>query len=229
MKPWQDFEATRSDARETREFICNADQLGLILVNGADAREFLQNQFSHDIDLIDESRYQLSSYSTPKGRLVGIFRVIRISNGYILVTTRAMVQPLLEGLFKYIVQAQVTLADASEYFARIMLQSEQPEVLSHPLLPDNPGAVMQNDSVISLQLEALGEQRRYLLLCLSADEAIELWKTFSAQLAIAGFPALRLSEINAGIPSIYPQTSAEFVLQMANLGVLDGVSFKKGC
>jgi hypothetical protein len=229
MNQWQDFTAAHGDVQATRDFICNADQLGLILINGADARDFLQNQLSHDIDFIDESRYQLSSYSTPKGRLVGIFRVIRITNGYLLVTTRAMVLPLLERLVRYVVQAQVTLADASDYFARMMLQSDMAEVLSHPLLPQSPGAVMQNDSVISLQLEPLGEQRRYLLMCLSADEAMELWKGFAKQLSTAGSGALRLSEIMAGIPSIHPQTSEEFVLQMANLGFLDGVSFKKGC
>jgi tRNA-modifying protein YgfZ len=229
MKQWQDFAATHGGAQATQNFICNADELGLILVNGADARDFLQNQLSHDIDLIDESRYQLSSYSTPKGRLVGIFRVIRITNGYLLVTTRAMVLPLLERLVRYVVQAEVTLADASDYFARMMVQSDQMEVFAHPLLPQVPGEVMQNDSVISLQLEPLGEQRRYLLMCLSADEAIELWQGFAQALAIAGSRSMRLSEIKAGIPSIYPQTSEEFVLQMANLGALDGVSFKKGC
>jgi folate-binding protein YgfZ len=229
MKQWQEFAAARSDVQATQNFICSADGLGLILVNGADARDFLQNQLSNDIDFIDESRYQLSSYSTPKGRLVGIFRVIRISNGYILVTTRAMVSPLLERLYRYIVQSQVTLADASDYFARFALQTDDPQTLAHPLLPPTAGAVLQNDSVIALQLEPLGEQRRFLLMCLSADEAIGLWHEFSKQLQEAGPRALRLSEIDAGIPAIYPQTSEQFVLQMANLGVLDGVSFKKGC
>jgi hypothetical protein len=229
MKQWQEFETNRSDAQASRNFICNAEELGLILVNGADAHDFLQNQLSNDIDFIDETRYQLSSYSTPKGRLVGIFRVIRISNGYILVTSRQMVLPLLERLYKYIVQAQVTVADASDYFARIMLQTDRAEIWSHPLLTAEPGSVLQNDSVISLQLEALGDQRRFLLMCLSADEAIALWEDFSSRLQVAGARALRLSEIDCGIPTIYPQTSEAFVLQMANLGVLDGVSFKKGC
>src|SRR5210317_1478676 len=119
MKQWQDFEAAHGDTQATRDFICNADGLGLILVNGAYARDFLHNQLSNEIGEIDESRYQLSSYSTPKGRLVGIFRVIQISNGYLLLTTRATVVPLLERLYKYVVQAQVTLADASDYFARM--------------------------------------------------------------------------------------------------------------
>jgi folate-binding protein YgfZ len=229
MKQWQAFPGKVSTARATENFICAADELGLILVNGADAHDFLQNQLSSDIDVIDESRYQLSSYSTPKGRLVGIFRIIRISNGYILVTTRSMVLPLLERLYHYVVRSEVTLADASDYFARFLLQTDQAGLTEHALLPKAAGYVQQNDSVISLQLEPLGEQRRFLLLCLSADEAIGLWKEFASELKVARFGAWRLSEIKSGIPSIYPPSSGEFVLQMANLGFLDAVSFKKGC
>jgi hypothetical protein len=125
-----------------------------------------------------------------------------------------MVLPLLERLHWYIVQAEVTLADASDYFARIALQTDDAAVIEHPLMPENAGSVLQNDSVISLQLEPLAGQRRFLLLCLAADEAIKLWNKFSSQLQVAGFRALRLSEIKAGIPVIYPATSEDFVLQM---------------
>jgi len=229
MKQWQEFYGKQSNARVNANFICAADELGLILVSGAGAREFLQNQLSNDIDFIDESHSQLSSYSTPKGRMLGIFRIIQISNGYLLITARSMVLPLLEKLYKYIVQAQVTLADASDYFARIALQTDHADVIQYPLLPAETGAVLQNDSIISLQLEPLGSQQRYLLMCLSADEAIELWQGFAAQLQVAGFSSWRLTDIKVGLPVIYPQTMEQFVLQMANLGVLGGVSFKKGC
>lgn len=229
MKQWQDFSATRDGATQRDNFICTADELGLILVNGEDATDFLQNQLSNDIALLDESHFQMSSYSTPKGRMIGIFRVIRISNGYILVTTRAMVLPLLERLFKFILRARVTLADASDYFARMAVQTDRPTVIEHPLLAATPGACLQNDSVVSLQLPPLRDQHRYLLLCLSAEEAIGLWSEFAQQLSVTGFASWRVAEIRAGIPGIYPQTAEEFVLQMANLDRLDAVSFKKGC
>ena len=229
MKQWQDFSGRNSDARLEENFLCTADELGLILVNGADAREFLQSQLSNDIGFIDESSSQISSYSTPKGRLLGVFRIVQITNGYILITHRSMVLPLMEVLYKYIVQAQVTLADASDYFARFALQTDRKELIDHPLLPAKPAAVIQNDSVISLQLEPLGTQRRYLVMCLSAEEAIELWEKFAESLQVADFASWRLADIKAGLPSIYAETSEQFVLQMANLGALNGVSFKKGC
>ena len=160
-----------------------------------DATDFLQNQLSNDINLIDESRYQLSSYSTPKGRMLGIFRVIRVSNGYLLLTTASMVVPLLEQLYKYIVQSQVTLADASDYFACYALQSGQPEDLGITSIPSKPGDVTQTDSMIILQLEPRGSQRRFLLLFLSADEAIETWKNLAGALQVSGYSSWHLSEI----------------------------------
>ena len=52
MKQWQEFSARQSDIRVNENFVCAADDIGLILVNGADARDFLQNQLSNDIDFI---------------------------------------------------------------------------------------------------------------------------------------------------------------------------------
>lgn len=229
MKPWEEFKSKQSNDMASTDFICAADELGLILVSGEDAAEFLQNQLSNDINLIDESRFQLSSYSTPKGRMLGIFRVIQVSNGYLLLTTKSMVLPLLEQLFKFIVQSQVALADASDYFAMIAIQTDHLDLNGLPDMPAEPGMVVQNDSLISLQLEALGSQQRFLLLYLSADEAIDTWDKLAPQLQVAGYSSWHLSEIKAGVPMIYPQTAEEFVLQMANLGALGGVSFKKGC
>ncbi len=229
MKQWQEFSAGADGPLVRENFICSAGELGLILVRGDDAADFLQNQLSNDVYRLDESRFQLSSYSTPKGRMLGVFRVIRVSNGYLLVTARAMVQPLLERLYRYILRADVGLADATEYFARIALQSDKPEIVGHASLAPEPGAVFQDDQTISLQLEPLGSQRRYLVFCLDADTAIALWQALAGHLAVTGFASWRLAEIRAGMPAIYPATTEEFVVQMANLNALDGVSFNKGC
>ena len=229
MKHWQQFEARHGAARLSENFVCDADGLGLILVTGDDAQDFLQNQLSNDIGLIDETRLQLSSYSTPKGRMVGIFRVIQVSNGYLLLTVKSMVQPLLERLFHFIVKSRVQLADASDYFARIALVTDNPRVLQHQSLPREAGEVLQSESVIAMQLEPLGSQRRFVVMCLNGAGAVELWQQFATQLQAADFESWRLSEILAGIPSIYSATSEQFVLQMTNLGALGGVSFRKGC
>jgi len=229
MKDWQVFIESQTTEMETSNFICDASSTGLILVTGEDAKSFLQNQFSNDINHIDETRFQLSSYSTPKGRLLAIFQIVQISNGYLLITPASLVESLLQRLQMFVIQAKVNLADASAHFARFALQTKNSQVIQHPLLPSQAGEVMQGDSVISVQLKPVNGENRYLVLCLSFDEAKSLWLEFSSHLQLATDDAWRLSEIKAGMPVIYPQTAEEFVLQMSNLDLLDGVSFKKGC
>ena len=229
MKHWQEFTESQCAKTASGNFICDASELGLILVNGDDAESFLQNQLSNDINHIDETRFQLSSYSTAKGRMLSIFQVVRISNGFILITPISMVETLLQRLQMFVIQANVSLANASDHFARFALQTDNRDIIKHPDLPELEGRVIQNDNLISLQLGSLDQQKRYLVLCLSADEARSMWNELKQHLQVANFDAWRLSQIKSGIPTIYPQTSEEFVLQMANLDLLEGVSFKKGC
>jgi tRNA-modifying protein YgfZ len=75
---------------------------------------------------------------------------------------------------------------------------------------------------------ALPEQRYQLLI--AADAALALWQ----QLADAGIVAAaeslwRLSDIRAGAPWITAATQEAFVAQMANMDLIGGVSFTKGC
>lgn len=229
MKDWQDFTQTQPGSLFTRNFIADADDIGLILVTGDDAQSFLQNQLSNDITHIDKTKSQLSSYSTAKGRMLGIFRVVQIDNGYILITNKSLIADLISRLQMFVLSAQVSLADACGHFARFVVQTDQLDTPITTQLPNEPNAVLQNDSVISLQLSQLDDQYRYLFLCLSLEEAQSLWQQFCVGLNIANFESWRLSDIKAGIPNIYPQTAEQFVLQMSNLDLLDGVSFKKGC
>jgi folate-binding protein YgfZ len=229
MKDWQAFTGTPSVTIETSNFICDASETGLILVTGEDAESFLQNQFSNDINLIDETRFQLSSYSTPKGRLLAVFKIVQISNGYLLITPLSLVESLLQRLQMFVIQARVNLADASGHFVRFAIQTGKSQITGHPLLAPQIGHVKAGESVISLQFSSVNGENRYLVMCLSIDEAKLLWKEFSQHLKVASFDAWRLSEIKSGTPVIYPQTSEDFVLQMSNLDLLGGVSFKKGC
>ena len=229
MNEWQEFIESQSPALGESNFICDASDLGLILVTGEDAESFLQNQLSNDISETDEKHFQLSSYSTPKGRMLGIFRVVKIDNGYLLITPKPTVPAILQRLHMFVVQAKVNLADASEYFARMGIQTDQTGVTNNIIFPRNQGEVMQSDSLIALHLGELTGQSRYLLLCLSAEEAISIWQNVEENLSMSGFDAWKLSEIKAGIPVIYPETSEEFVAEMSNLNLLGGVNFKKGC
>ena len=230
MKAWNEFLSTRKiEPLQASNALCSLDEHGLLYVGGDDATEFLQNQLSNDIRQIDATRSQLSAFSNAKGRMIGLFRVIAIEGGYLLLMPKRMLPIVQEKLQRYVLLSKVILADISNDFSRmsITLDADRPP-------PDNDWpldveAVNQTDSLISLRLPAAEGRSRWLLLSTDAGEAIELWTRLSEQVSVNGPEHWRLQNIDAGIPTLYPETSEAFVVQMANLQLINGVSFKKGC
>ncbi len=229
MSEWSSFIASQQAQRVDNEFISATSGIGVVLVSGEDATDFLQNQFSNDVSAVTETHYQLDSYSTPKGRMLAIFRVLKISNGYLLFTSRSVLQQLLTRLHMFVLRSQVNLADASDYFCGIAVKTANNSLLNS--LPINSEALgaYQDDDVISLTLPEQDGQQRLLLFYPDLQKATDCWNHLAEHLSVADFASFRLSEIRSATPMVYPETSEEFVLQMVNLGALGGVSFKKGC
>ena len=69
---------------------------------------------------------------------------------------------------------------------------------------------------------------RYLL-ALPAAAAPGIWKTLAASLHPVGTPCWEWLDIRAGVPLVTEKTQEKLLPQMANLELIGGVSFKKGC
>ena len=230
MKAWFEFLSTQTiQPLQSNNALCALNDTGLLYVGGDDATDFLQNQLSNDIRSLTPEHSHLSAFSSAKGRMHGIFRVIQIEGGYLLLMPKSILADIQQKLHRYILMSKVILADISESFASFSFTSDLPGLLDNPVLPAEPGQVYQSDSLISLRLTATNGRQRFMLLSNQADEAITLWSQLASQLTINDQDHWRLQEIEAGIPTVYPQTQEAFVIQMSNLQLLDGVSFKKGC
>ena len=230
MKQWQEFLAAKTPLpAQLQDTLCALNDNGILYVGGEDATEFLQHQLSNDISLIDSTSAQLSSFSNAKGRMIAIFRVIQIDGGYLLIMPAAILQDVMQLLQKYVIRAQVVLADITDSFARIGVSVKLGDLPVDERFPDQINQVYQSDSLISLRVQASDDQARYLILTNDEQEAIALVKSPFGALAYSSSDSWRLQEIKAGVPTLYPQTMQAFVLQMSNLQLLDGVSFKKGC
>ena len=93
--------------------------LGIISVHGKDAADFLQGQFSNDVRQVDDAHSQLSAYCTPKGRIVGLFRLFRRGDAFYLRLPLDTLDAVVERLRRYVLRADVTIEDATENFIRI--------------------------------------------------------------------------------------------------------------
>ena len=204
---------------------------GVISVHGADAGSFLQAQLSNDVSQLDDgSRSQLDAYCTPKGRMLGLMRVFRQGDGYYLRLPQDTLEAVLQRLRMYVLRAAVTLEDATDNFLRLGVSgaaaAEELQAVAGALPDGVDQAVHRGDLSI---LQVAGVQPRYEVYARSLAAARSLWDALNVRGAPVGEPAWRLLEILAGLPAVFASTAELFVPQMANLQLVNGVSFKKGC
>lgn len=200
-------------------------QLGLVEVRGADAPAFLQGQFSNDVRAVDPARAQLSSYNSPKGRLLAVLHVLRADDTFLLELHRGVLDAVLKRLRMYVLRSKVTLAESGRALYGLA-GPRAAEVLGAAGLPAPAAPLACAWAGDVGVLRRLGTTPRYTLI---APPGVDLGARLAAH-ASAGDPLdWQRLDIAAGLPTIYPQTQDRFVAQMCNLDALGGISFDKGC
>ncbi|HYN79646.1 MAG TPA: folate-binding protein [Lamprocystis sp. (in: g-proteobacteria)] len=203
--------------------------LGLIAVRGEDAETFLQGQVTTDVRTVTDSHSQLAGLCSPKGRMLALFRVMRLADGFYLQLPRERVAETLKRLRLFVMRAKVTLDDASDGPIRIGCSgSGAVDALGRLglALPALDNDLVATDGVTLLRLPA--PVPRFELIGAS-ERLTTLWDALKSDGAMGDADGWALLDIRAGIPNVYPTTADTFVPQMVNLQHLDGVSFNKGC
>ncbi len=89
---------------------------GLISVSGEDAKEFLQNIITNDINKVSESNSIFSALLSPQGKYLFDFFVIKRDEGYLLDCDGNTVKNLMDNLSKYKIRSKVDLKDLSSSY-----------------------------------------------------------------------------------------------------------------
>ncbi len=188
---------------------------------GADAESFLQGQFCNDLALVTNERAQLSGYCNPKGRLLGLFTLIKIDGGYQMIVRDELVASLHKRLQMFVMRDDVKITPRDDLLISGILASESQLA---PITGQSLDAVMStHQSEAGRWLRASDSQYFFI-----ADQAAQstLWGSGLSQSPESQW---RFQLIQSGIPSLYLATVEQFVPQMVNLQQVDGLSFKKGC
>lgn len=202
--------------------------LGFLRIEGADASSFLQGQLSSDLRQLSAARAQISSYSSPKGRMLAVLHLIADGEAILVELHRSILDATLKRLRMFVLRSKLAITDVSTDVRALGLIGETAaQALASAGLPV-PAAPLDctRDAQRGLiVLRRIGELPRYSLI--GPQATID---ALAATLgATASFDAWRRADIEAGVPVVYPQTADHFVPQMANLDLLDGIGFDKGC
>lgn len=217
-----------SRAAAEADVCADLSHLGLIRAEGADAEGFLQGQLSNDVRLVDQGHTQLSAYCNPKGRMLAIARLFKRDGAYFLQLPMELLEPTLKRLSLYVLRAKVTLRAEVELVG-LGLSGPNAATLVENLLGPCTHAVDTSRTQDGITVICLpGRSPRYALLG-SAASLLPVWQQLKTVATPVGAHAWRWLDIQAGLPTVLPGTVEEFVPQMANLELVGGVNFKKGC
>ena len=205
--------------------ITDLSHFGLIRINGADTRTFLQGQLTNDINAVTPELAQLSSYCSPKGRMLGSFWIFQRGEDLYLQLPRDRLQAILKRLQMFVMRSQVTLSDASGELARFGLAGDCAEAL----LPFAPAAEKASQTREELTVIRLPGDRPRFEVVGPPGLLTDVWSRMLTRAEQTGAGFWSLMDIRAGIPNVFEDTVEAFVPQMANLQLVGGVSFTKGC
>jgi folate-binding protein YgfZ len=200
---------------------------GLLRFAGADAPTFLQGQLSCDVAALQPLRATHGSYNTPKGRMLANFLLWRVGADYFMQLPRELCEPVRKRLSMYVLRSKVQVADVSADHALFGVTGDSAEAaLAAAGLPagEAPLTLLETAGALVMRLEA----GRFEVIG-PADQAAALQSSLAAHATAAGADEWRRAAIRAGVPEITAATQEEFVPQMANLDLIGGVSFSKGC
>lgn len=221
-----DASAERIATRD-RTVLCDLSQFGILKVSGDEAQSFLQNLCSNDIKTVSPQQAQLSSLNTAKGRVLATLLIWQTGSDYYLHLPAALIAAIQKKLTMYVLRAKVKIEDMSAQQVCLGIAGKEAAALLQAHVGELPQAALTLTQHANASILRIAENR--FQINTTPEHAPVLWQQLSAPARPVGSPCWDWLNIRAGMPVVLPATQEQFVLQMLNLDILGGVSFKKGC
>ena len=197
---------------------------GILFVNGLDAKEFLQNLVTNDINKVDNSNSCFASLLTPQGKFLFDFLIVKHKNGYFIDCEKKQADNLFKKFNIYKLRSKVEITNLSNEFViaafsyeKFMSFKESKDILGYtfkyredPILLDPRhkklgGRLIINSEKLHLSLKKMD---------LDSTDPEEYYK-LSYELGIPQKNTEKLRNKLFGIE--------------CNFEELNGIDFKKGC
>jgi folate-binding protein YgfZ len=97
----------------------------ILYINGEDAKEFLQNLISNDINKVSDVNSCFSSLLTPQGKFLYEFIIVKHKSGYLLDCEKPQVDELFKQLSLYKLRSKVEILNLSNEFVVASFSQEK--------------------------------------------------------------------------------------------------------
>ena len=113
------------------------EKRGVVLVSGEDAKDFLQNIITNDINKVSRKKSVFAALLTPQGKYLNEFFIILSDKGYLLDCSENSTEELITGLSKYKLRSKVNIKDLSSEFVIGVINSFKFQELQKELKLNN--------------------------------------------------------------------------------------------
>ena len=197
---------------------------GILYINGQDAREFLQNLVSNDINKVNETNSCFASLLTPQGKFLFSFIIVKHKSGYFIDCEKSQAAALYKQLNTYKLRSNIEIMDLSNEFVIATFTKEKflefenaknelgntIKYREDPILLDPRNDKLGARLIINLEKLYLSLKKLGL-----KDSNVDEYYKLSHQLGIAQKNINKLQNKLFGIE--------------CNFEELNGIDFKKGC
>ena len=208
---------------EKNEVITLEDR-GFIQVTGLEAKDFLQNIVTNDIEKVSNNSTVFSSILTPQGKYLFEFFVLKLKDSYLLECEKKSSAEIIKLLNFYKLRSKVDFIDLSEKYVAAVVSLEKFKEMNGSNLSKGSTTGYGDDPVyIDPRNDKLGAK------IISKLENIHL-TIKKLNLKISDKKNYYNKSFELGIPQIDLNKLKDKIFGIENnLDELNGIDFKKGC
>ena len=207
-----------------KDEVITLEDRGFIEVNGPEAKDFLQNIVTNDIEKATNNSTIFSLILTPQGKYLFEFFVLKLNVGYLLECEKKSTAEIIKLLKFYKLRSKVDFTDLSEKYVAAVISLEKFKEINGSNLSKGSTTSYREDPVyVDPRNDKLGAK------IISKLENIHL-TIKNLNLKISDKKNYYNKSFELGIPQINLNKLKDKIFGIENnLDELNGIDFKKGC
>ena len=197
---------------------------GLISITGDDAKEYLQNIVTNDINKVSKTKSIFSALLSPQGKYLSEFFIIKSTNGYYLDCDNKTIEELMSVLVKYKLRSHVEIKDLSNQFVIGIINYDKFKEIQN-------FEKTKSDTIIYRETPIFVDSRKKQLGARILSNLEKLYLTIKKlNLKIVDIKIYHELAYQQGIPTKGLENLKDQLFGLeANFEELKGIDFKKGC
>ena len=207
-----------------KDEVITLEDRGFIQVNGPEAKDFLQNIVTNDIEKATNNSTIFSSILTPQGKYLFDFFILKLKEGYLVECEKKSTAEIIKLLNFYKLRSKVDFIDLTEKYVAAVISLEKFKEVNNSNLSKGSTVSYRDDPVyIDPRNDKLGAK------IISKLENIHL-TIKKLNLKITEKKKYYNKSFQLGIPQIDLNKLKDKIFGIENnLDELSGIDFKKGC